>query len=301
MVAEVVATPVLERLRAGAGAGVVRGATGRAAYLDLGGFVVALTAPGRAADAERHRGPAHGCRRRRGSGGAGRDPAVRRRGPVVGRGRRDGIRRCGGPRPTTRPRCGRAPRRCSTRSALSAADAGAAPAFAAFGLSAAGAGAAPGPAALGASAGSERARTGLAHLHRAVADRDDRAAARAAERLLGLGGGLTPEGDDVLAATAAVVAAAGDAAGFAAPDRARWLAALVPDDVAARTTALSATLLALAREGGIVEPVHRLLDPAAGDAAWRAALATLSATGASTGRAYAAAAATALALLLGRA
>ena len=184
---------------------------------------------------------------------------------------------------------------------LSDADAGAAPAFAAFGLSAAGAGAAPGPAALGASAGSERARTGLAHLHRAVADRDDRAAARAAERLLGLGGGLTPEGDDVLAATAAVVAAAGDAAGFAAPDRARWLAALVPDDVAARTTALSATLLALAREGGIVEPVHRLLDPAAGDAAWRAALATLSATGASTGRAYAAAAATALALLLGRA
>ena len=46
MVAEVVATPVLERLRAGAGAGVVRGATARAAYLDLGGFVVALTAPG---------------------------------------------------------------------------------------------------------------------------------------------------------------------------------------------------------------------------------------------------------------
>src|ERR671932_298269 len=46
MRAEVVATPVLERLAAGALDGVVRGATERAAYLDLGGFVVALTAPG---------------------------------------------------------------------------------------------------------------------------------------------------------------------------------------------------------------------------------------------------------------
>src|SRR4051812_41495453 len=46
MVATVVATPVLERLAAGAVAGVVRGATDRAAYLDLDGFVVALTAPG---------------------------------------------------------------------------------------------------------------------------------------------------------------------------------------------------------------------------------------------------------------
>ncbi len=46
MDAEVVATPVLERLHAGAATGVVRGATERAAYLDLGGFVVALTAPG---------------------------------------------------------------------------------------------------------------------------------------------------------------------------------------------------------------------------------------------------------------
>src|SRR3954470_2663545 len=46
MRAEVVATPVLERLTAGAADGVVRGATERAAYLDLGGFVVALTARG---------------------------------------------------------------------------------------------------------------------------------------------------------------------------------------------------------------------------------------------------------------
>ena len=110
------------------------------------------------------------------------------------------------------------------------------------------------------------------------------AAARAADRLIGLGGGLTPEGDDVLAATAAVVVAAGNAVGFAGTERARFVAALVPGRRAARTTALSATLLALAAEGRIVEPVHRLLDPTPATA-WRDALATLAATGASTGRA----------------
>src|SRR5690349_5505903 len=46
MVASVVATPVLERFAAGEASGVVRGATERAAYLDVGGIVVALTAPG---------------------------------------------------------------------------------------------------------------------------------------------------------------------------------------------------------------------------------------------------------------
>src|SRR3954451_20099268 len=46
MVASVVATPVMERLPAGEAAGVVRGATERAAYLEGGGFVVALTARG---------------------------------------------------------------------------------------------------------------------------------------------------------------------------------------------------------------------------------------------------------------
>src|SRR3954470_11012863 len=46
MVAASVATPVLERFGAGHAEGVVRGATGSAAYLDFDGFVVALTAPG---------------------------------------------------------------------------------------------------------------------------------------------------------------------------------------------------------------------------------------------------------------
>ncbi len=133
----------------------------------------------------------------------------------------------------------------------------------------------------------DRGAEGLGHLTRAVATRDPAAAALAAERLTGLGGGLTPEGDDVLAATAAVVAAAGGAAGFGADDRARWLAALVPEETAQRTTALAATLLRLAARGRVIEPVHRLLDHGRDDA-WRDALATLAATGASTGRAYAA-------------
>jgi len=298
MVAEVVATPVLERLCAGAGAGVVRGATERAAYLDLGGFVVALTAPGVPLMPNGIAVPrtdvADGAVR------AGADGIVFSGGGVVswdGAARWDPTLRRAAPEnaPVLRARAAAVLDALGVAGAEAGA-ADAAPVFAAFGLSVAGAGAGPAPP--GAAAGSERARAGLGHLRRAIGDRDPGAAALAAERLLGLGGGLTPEGDDVLAATAAVVAAAGDAAGFAAADRARWLAALVPDDVASRTTALSATLLVLARDGRIVEPVHRLLDPAAGDAAWRDALATLAATGASTGRAYAAAAATTLALLL---
>ena len=51
------------------------------------------------------------------------------------------------------------------------------------------------------------------------------------------------------------------------------------------TTALSATLLTLAAEGRVVEPVHPLVDT--GDAHWREALVRLEGAGASTGRAYA--------------
>ena len=68
----------------------------------------------------------------------------------------------------------------------------------------------------------------------------------------------------------------------------------MPDDRGARTTALSATLLGLGRDGRVVEPVHRLLDPSA---PWQQALEALAATGASTGRAYARAAGSALELL----
>src|SRR4051794_34039588 len=287
MRASVVATPVLERLAAGAARGVVRGATERAAYLDLEGFVVALTAPGvplmpngiavaRTALGDGAVRAAPG--RIVAAGDAGTwdaaappawEPGLPRLGPAG----------AGAPR-------GRGAGRAAAPGRGGAPDAGA--------LRERGAAIA---AALGRwwelGAG-ERGREGLDALGRALRDRDANAAARAAERLLGLGGGLTPEGDDVLTATAAVVAAAGAAFGFAGRARERWLAALVPDDTASRTTALSATLLRLGAEGRIVEPVHRLLDLGGRDEAWREALATLEATGASTGRAYAAAVAFAL-------
>ncbi|MEA2249492.1 MAG: hypothetical protein QOH46_4021, partial [Solirubrobacteraceae bacterium] len=130
-----------------------------------------------------------------------------------------------------------------------------------------------------------RGQEGARHLHRALCDRDAEQAARAAERLIGLGPGLTPEGDDVLAATAATITAIGDAVGFAGPERDAWLQALLPGDRRERTTALALTLLELAVEGRIAEPVHPLLD--LGDPRWRDSLTRLEGTGASTGRAYA--------------
>ena len=268
MRAAVVATPVLERLRAGAADGVVRGATARAAYLDLGGFVVALTAPGvplmpdgiavdatAVPDGPVRAGPqgiALGSETLRLDAAPVWDPVLPRAAPEDAAVLR--------------------PRGAAILASL-------------------------GPSEAEGLAAGERGREGLALLRRALAERDADLAERGAALLVGLGGGLTPEGDDVLAATAAVVGAVADAAGLADGERARLVAALVPADAAARTTALSATLLTLAARGGVIEPVHRLLDPAG--EGWRDALATLVATGASTGRAYATATGSALVLLLG--
>jgi Protein of unknown function (DUF2877) len=96
------------------------------------------------------------------------------------------------------------------------------------------------------------------------------------ERLLGRGPGLTPEGDDYLAA---IVAVAG------------WPRDWLPPDLRRRTTALSATLLELATEGQVVEPLQALTGPR-----WRGALHRLLAFGHSTGRAYAVGAAAAISL-----
>lgn len=115
----------------------------------------------------------------------------------------------------------------------------------------------------------------------------DLSLARAADRLVGRGPGLTPEGDDVLAGAAAAVRALGPAAGVPPERRDDLVAGLVPPDVAARTGALSATLLGLAATGAAPEPVHRLL-AADAPAVRAAALADLSRLGASTGRAIAA-------------
>jgi hypothetical protein len=126
------------------------------------------------------------------------------------------------------------------------------------------------------------ARDEVVALAAAVRTRDPAAAAAAGARLIGRGGGLTPEGDDLVAGVAAVVAAG------PWPDKEAWLQALVGDDLRRRTTALSATLLELAAQGMGPEPLQAWL---AGDAA---ALARLTAIGHSTGRAIAAGAALAV-------
>src|SRR3954464_11289891 len=105
-----------------------------------------------------------------------------------------------------------------------------------------------------------------------------------ATQLLGLGSGLTPEGDDLLAGAAAAVSAL---APWDAATRAAWLAAAAPPDAGTRTTALSATLLWLAARGQAIEPVHALLDLRS--ERWAFALERLERLGHSTGRCYAAA------------
>jgi Protein of unknown function (DUF2877) len=112
----------------------------------------------------------------------------------------------------------------------------------------------------------------------ALAARDAAGARAEAERLIGLGPGLTPEGDDLLAGALAVAAV------LHAP-----LAGVLPPDLRERTTRLSATLLELAARGAVMEPVHGLLKPG-----WRGALRRLYQVGHSTGRAYAAGAGAAL-------
>jgi hypothetical protein len=146
---------------------------------------------------------------------------------------------------------------------------------------------------------------GLTLLFRAVRDRDPEPAAAAARALLGRGPGLTPEGDDLLAAVAGTLAVLGPAISRLEPTpqpsprgptrnrqphppaRDPLLDALAPTH--GRTTALSATLLALASQRRLPEPAGRLLnfDPAAGGN-WLAALARLDRLGHGSGRAHAA-------------
>jgi hypothetical protein len=124
-------------------------------------------------------------------------------------------------------------------------------------------------------------KRGLTPLTRAVAERDPGLAAEAGRELIGRGPGLTPEGDDAVAATAAVVAAGP----WPEALKRAWLRALLGEALRSRTTALSATLLELAADGQVAEPLQALL---AGRPGARARLLRL---GHSTGRAYAAAAA----------
>jgi hypothetical protein len=99
----------------------------------------------------------------------------------------------------------------------------------------------------------ERGQTPL--LARAVVERDPSLAAAAGAELIGRGPGLTPEGDDVVAGVAAVVASGP----WPEPLRQAWVGALLGVDLRRRTTALSATLLELAAAGMGPEPLQALV------------------------------------------
>ncbi|MGD9695698.1 MAG: DUF2877 domain-containing protein [Thermoleophilia bacterium] len=112
------------------------------------------------------------------------------------------------------------------------------------------------------------------------------AAADAAERLVGRGPGLTPEGDDVLAGAMIAARALGPAVGAGRAEVAALVRLLSPADLRRRTGALSATLVELAADGAAPEAVHRLLSPVPSQR--EAGFAELGRLGASTGRALAA-------------
>lgn len=113
-------------------------------------------------------------------------------------------------------------------------------------------------------------------LRRAIESLDVETALEAARVLTGRGGGLTPEGDDLLAS------AAGVARARSFPDP--WIRGLTHSGSPARTTRLSASLLQHAAEGRMISPMLALLDP--DEAGWREAVDRLSVLGHSTGRAY---------------
>jgi Protein of unknown function (DUF2877) len=126
---------------------------------------------------------------------------------------------------------------------------------------------------------------GVELLLRAVLERDAGTGAAAAGVLLGRGPGLTPEGDDLLAAVAGTLVVLGPVVGFDGEALGGLVGALVAAD--GRTSGLAATLLELAGRGLLAEPAGRLLDlGAGGEGAWRGALGRLERLGHGSGRAY---------------
>jgi hypothetical protein len=123
---------------------------------------------------------------------------------------------------------------------------------------------------------SERGLTPL-QLSRAIVERDPSLAAAAGAELIGRGPGLTPEGDDVVAGVAAVVASGP----WPGALREAWIDALLGADLRRRTSSLSATLLELAAAGMGPEPLQALV------AGRPAALDRLLTVGHTSGRAYA--------------
>jgi hypothetical protein len=285
--AHLVATPVLERLT-GEVRGTVLGAGAGAAWVDLDGFVVAITTrevpllPNAVALA-----PGSGALAGAGSGGTARlgpgrvtlgslqvtwdpvappswDPTVRvptRMSPAVLAARGAAVLDALGPRDTSQP---------------AGAQEDDVPALvrelARIGL---------------ATASDPGGAAGLTWLFRAVGERDPELAVAAVRALLGRGPGLTPEGDDLLAAVAGTLAVLGPVTGPPDPPWTPLLDGLRP--LPGRTTALSVTLLSLALDRRLPEPAARLLDLSpTGEKAWPTALTRLERLGHGSGRAYAA-------------
>jgi Protein of unknown function (DUF2877) len=131
-------------------------------------------------------------------------------------------------------------------------------------------------------------RRGVEALFDSVAHSDPGCAHTAVALLLGRGPGLTPEGDDFLAAAAATVVTFAPSYGWSSVDIASWTTELLPAEIRARTSWLSATLLELATEGMVSAPVIALLDAPARSEDRLEALARLNRVGHGTGRAWAA-------------
>lgn len=102
-----------------------------------------------------------------------------------------------------------------------------------------------------------RAASVLDQLAAALPGDDVDAAGRIARRLVGLGPGLTPSGDDALIGLAAALHATGHPA--------RGFLGEAVEDAPARTTAVAATLLRHAADGEFSERLQRLLAALLGD------------------------------------
>ena len=135
--------------------------------------------------------------------------------------------------------------------------------------------------------GDTDATFGLECLLLAAQEMDPQAASEAAGLLVGRGSGLTPVGDDILAAAALTLSCLGCASGRPTEQVSATVAALLPAGIHLRTTPISATLLELACRGEAIGPARALLDsrPMAPQAL-AAAVRRLSALGHSTGAAY---------------
>lgn len=109
-------------------------------------------------------------------------------------------------------------------------------------------------------------------------------AVTAAEKLVGLGPGLTPSGDDVLAGLLVTLRHLGTATGCQkAVDLAGWLGAAVTFDARTRTTPISATLLHCAARGEACPEVLAVLRGLAGRRPLEAALRRLRGLGHTSG------------------